>query len=173
MSSPNIRNAVILVAIGIAGLFVLNLIQGNDYYTTPYRMNTINASGFQNNGERIYFTATSDSGKPIFASMGMTAMQDETISCATCHGANGKGGSGRMMMWEFRAPDIRYSTLISGNHTGHGHEGNETPYTDELIKRAITEGIGSDGDRLEQPMPIWQMSDKDLNDLLDYLKTLG
>ena len=173
MSSSNIRIAVILIAIGIAGLFLLNLIQGNDSYANPYRTYTIDASGFQSNGERIYFTATSDSGKPISASMGMMNMHGGTMSCAACHGANGKGGSGRMMMWEFEAPDIRYSTLISGEHGEHGDEEDEVPYTDELIKRAITEGLGSGGDLLEQPMPIWQISDDDLDDLLDYLKTLG
>ncbi len=70
-----------------------------------------------------------------------------------------------MMMWTFDAPDIRYSTLT----TAHG---NETPYTDDLIKRAITQGIDADGKRLEPPMPVWQMSDSDLNNLLGYLKTL-
>ncbi len=49
---------------------------------------------------------------------------------------------------------------------------NETPFTDELIKRAITQGIDADGKRLEPPMPLWQVTDSDLNDLLEYLKTL-
>ncbi len=70
-----------------------------------------------------------------------------------------------MMMWTFNASDIRYSTLT-------GARGNETPYTDELIKRAITQGVGADGKRLDPPMPVWQMSDSDFNDLLGYLKTL-
>ncbi len=87
------------------------------------------------------------------------------MSCAACHGADGKGGRGTMMMWTFDAPDIRYSTLTTAS-------GNETSYNDELIKRAITQGVDADGKRPEYPMPVWQMSDSDLNDLLDYLKTL-
>jgi hypothetical protein len=70
-----------------------------------------------------------------------------------------------MMMWTFNASDIRYSSLTSGI-------GDEKPYTDELIKRAITEGLDPEGKKLDPPMPVWQMSGEDQNDLLDYLKTL-
>lgn len=87
-------------------------------------------------------------------------------SCAFCHGADGKGRRVRMLMWTYDVPDIRYSTLTAVRD-------NETPYTDELIKQAITQGIDADGKRLEAPMPVWQMSDSDLNDLLEYLKTLN
>ena len=166
-STPGI--AIILIAVGIIGLYVTSYPSSMTIYSGS---SILEPSNFQSNGERIYFTATSDSGESIFASMGMMNMRGGTMSCATCHGANGKGGSGRMMMWEFESPDIRYSMLISGEHGEHGDEEDEVPYTDELIKRAITEGLGSGGDILEQPMPIWQMSDKDLDDLLAYLKTL-
>jgi cytochrome c oxidase subunit 2 len=153
----SLKIAIILIAIGVIGLFAMNL------YSPSYLAYT--RSDFKSNGERIYFTATSDSGRPIISSIGTMTMGG-MMSCAVCHGADGKGGWGRMMMGTFDAPDIRYSTLTAGG-------GNETPYTDELIKRAITKGVDADGKRLEQPMPVWQMSDSDLNDLLDYLKTLG
>jgi hypothetical protein len=152
----NLKIAIILIAVGVIGLFAVNL------YSPSYSAYT--ASGFKSNGERIYFTATSNSGEPIISSIGTMAMRGGMMSCAACHGADGKGGRGRMM-WTFDAPDIRYSTLTAG------HEG-ETPYTDELIKRAIKQGVDSEGKRLEPPMPVWQMSDSDLNDLIEYLKTL-
>ena len=155
-----LKTAIILIAVGMAGLLVLSYnatTYSSSYYTQP-------ASGFKSNGERIYFTVTSDSGKPIISSIGKIKMKG-MMSCATCHGADGKGGRGRMMMWVFDAPDIRYSALTAG------HEG-EKPYTDELIKQAITKGVDSEGKRLEPPMPVWQMSEQDLNDLIDYLKTL-
>ncbi len=155
-----LKIAIILIAVGMIGLLVLSYntsTYSSFYYTQP-------ASGFESNGERIYFTATSDSGKPIISSIGTMEMRG-MMSCATCHGADGKGGKGRMMMWTFDAPDIRYTTLTAG------HEG-EKPYTDELIKQAITKGVDSEGKRLEPPMPVWQMSEEDLNDLIDYLKTL-
>ncbi len=92
-------------------------------------------------------------------------MHSGMLSCAECHGSNGKGRAGRMMMWSFEALDIRYSSLAAGHDE-------EEPYTDDLIKRAITKGIDSSGKRLESPMPVWQMSETDLNDLVEYLKSL-
>ena len=150
--------AIVLIAVGVIGLFILDFYSPYGYY--------IRSSDFKSNGERIYFTATSDSGKPITASTGQMTMHRGMMSCATCHGPDGKGGAGRMMMWYFEAPDIRYSSLAAGHDE-------EKPYTDELIKLAITKGIDSDGMRLEQPMPVWQMSDEDLNDLIEFLKTLN
>jgi len=154
-----LKIAIILIAVGLIGLFVVNL------YSPPYSAYTTRSSDFQSNGERIYFTATSNSGKPIISSIGTMTMRGGMMSCAACHGADGKGGRGRTMMWTFDAPDIRYSTLTAVRE-------NETQYTDELIKRAITQGVDADGKRLESPMPVWQMSGEDQNDLIEYLKTL-
>ena len=146
--------AIILIAAGAGGLLLLDFYSLYGY--------SIRSSDFSSNGERIYFTATSDSGKPIYASTGQMNMHGGMISCANCHGPDGKGRAGRMMMWYFEAPDIRYSSLTN----------DEKPYTDELIKRAITKGIDPDDKRLEPPMPVWQMTDEDLNDLVEFLKTL-
>ncbi len=52
------------------------------------------------------------------------------------------------------------------------HEGGAT-YTDELIKRSITDGIGASGHALDKTMPRWKMSEKELDDLLEYLRSLG
>jgi hypothetical protein len=122
------------------------------------------ASGrFHTNGERIYFTATSNSGQPIVAEMRRMAMSNPMMACADCHGQNGRGGTVRMMMGSSPAPDVRYRTLTAEEHP---------PYNDELIKRAITQGLDSGGAPLDPFMPHWQMSDQDLDDLMAYLKTL-
>ena len=66
----------------------------------------------------------------------------------------------------------QYESLISGEHgESHGEE-EAVLYTDEDIKRAVTEGVEPDGESLEWPMPRWTMSDQDLDDLLEFLKTL-
>jgi len=124
---------------------------------------------YSSNGEQIYFTATSQRGTPITSDLRMGMMGSGMWTCATCHGADGRGGTVRMMMRIFETPDIRYKTLTSEEHDEtEEHE----PYTDEDIKRAITEGIEPDGKPLEWPMPRWSMSDEDLDDLLEFLKTL-
>ncbi|MER3458327.1 MAG: hypothetical protein C4309_06575 [Chloroflexota bacterium] len=74
-----------------------------------------------------------------------------------------------MMMGSFVAPDIRYKTLTAAEHAA-GEE--HPPYTDETIKRAITQGIDPAGEPLNWPMPRWTMTEADLEDLLAFLKTL-
>lgn len=140
---------------------------------------------YDSNGEQIYFTGTSRSGTPVTFDMhGDRGMMGGMImrggmGCADCHGPEGRGGRVRMMMSSFTAPDIRYTTLTSGemahgHEEGDGHDGEEEhpPYTDETIKRAITQGINPAGEPLDWPMPRWSMSDADLDDLITYLKTL-
>ncbi|WP_232215804.1 c-type cytochrome [Archaeoglobus veneficus] len=80
--------------------------------------------------------------------------------CASCHGVDGKGGV-YPMMCGVKTPDIRYSTLTEE----HG-------MSEEDIKKAITQGIDDDGEELDYCMPRWQMSEKDLNDVIEYLKQL-
>lgn len=131
---------------------------------------------FDSNGEQIYFTATSRRGTRISSDMGMGMMGGGMMACADCHGPDGRGGRGRIMMRSFVAPDIRYETLTSEemehNEGEHAEEEAHPPYTDETIKRAITQGVDPAGNPLEWPMPRWTMSEADLDDLLVFLKTL-
>lgn len=131
---------------------------------------------YETNGERIYFTATSQRGTAITqdlgtGSMGPGMMMGGRLACATCHGSDGRGGRVRMMMASFVAPDIRYGTLTGADEHDGGHE-DHPPYTDETIKQAITQGLDPAGNPLAWPMPRWSMSQADLEDLLSYLKTL-
>ena len=140
------------------------------------RLGTRTGREFRSNGEQIYFTATSQRGTRITSDMGGEMMGGGMmgggmVACASCHGPDGRGGRARIMMRSFVAPDIRYKTLTEEKME---HEGGEEhpPYTDEAIKRAITQGVNPAGDPLEWPMPRWSMSDEDLDDLLEFLKSL-
>jgi mono/diheme cytochrome c family protein len=126
---------------------------------------------YASNGERIYFTATSESGDSISYRGSIRMMH--SIACVNCHGADGKGGRVNMMMWSFETPDISWDHLTSEEHHEEGSdEEDHPPYTEETVKQAITEGINPAGEPLDQEMPRWSMSQDDLNDLLEYLKTL-
>jgi cytochrome c oxidase subunit 2 len=118
---------------------------------------------YKSNGERIFFTATSSSGKPIY-SQSFTMMQGR-IACVNCHGVDGRGGNVRIMMTSFDAPNITWAEL-TGQHEDHA------PYTEATIKDAITKGLEPNGKELENYMPRWQIGADDLNDLLSFLKTL-
>lgn len=123
---------------------------------------------YASNGEQIYSTGTSATTGPIPVVGGPMWMQVGGYGCVACHGVTGRGGV-PVMMGTAIPPDIRYEALIKGVYE-HGKK--ETPYTDALIKRAITKGLDPDGEPLDWTMPRWQMTDGDLNDLLAYLKTL-
>ena len=132
---------------------------------------------FASNGERIYFTATNDSGEAIHytgGSGGGGMMGSSSQACATCHGADGRGGQrGGMMMQTINAPDIRYQSLASeGEHEeGDGHNG-DVGYDLETFRMAVVEGQHPNGEQLNSVMPRWQLVDEDLSDLFDYLKSM-
>lgn len=69
-------------------------------------------------------------------------------------------------------PDITYRNLTdpAGMIETDGSHG--MVYTDALILRAVTQGIGADGDPLSDAMPRWQLTDTEWRDLLAYLKAL-
>jgi mono/diheme cytochrome c family protein len=99
-----------------------------------------------------------------------------TIACANCHGSDGKGGRVNMMMWSFNVPDITWDKLTGEEHheeqeNGEQHE-EHPPYTEETLKSAITGGINPAGEPLDEEMPRWKMSTQDLNDLVNFIKTL-
>ncbi len=116
------------------------------------------------NGELIYFTGVNAEGKRIPFTGGPPWLYMHGGGCASCHGEDGRGGYPVMMVTAI-PPDIRYSHLTEESEE-------HPPYTDELIKRAITKGLDPAGKPLDPAMPRWQMSEEDLNDLLDFLKML-
>ena len=124
--------------------------------------------GFSSNGEMIYFTGINAKGKRIPFTGGPPWLYMHGGGCASCHGPDGRGGV-PVMMGTAIPPDIRYHHLIEEEHEG---DEEHPPYTDELIRRAITEGLDPAGEPLDPTMPRWQMSEGDLNDLLEFLKTL-
>ena len=74
-------------------------------------------------------------------------------------------------MQRMDAPDIRYSALIND----HDEDAEEMPmdeYELDTFRNAVVLGRHPDGDSLNSDMPRWEMSDADLADLLDFLKTL-
>jgi cytochrome c oxidase subunit 2 len=118
-------------------------------------------------GESIYVYGADLSGNPIPRSGGLGMMGGQ--SCPQCHGADGRGGTVTMMMQRFDTPDIRWSTLSQPMQMGGEAE---PAYDAATFARAVREGVGSDGDELESPMPRWQLSDPQMEALIAYLMTL-
>ena len=123
------------------------------------------------NGERIYFTSTSQRGGRISFSGGPALggmMMGSYLTCASCHGPTAQGGRHTMHMTVMDAPDIRYVELAEEMEE-HGGEGEYDLIT---FKKAVIDGEHPDGDSLDRNMPRWKMSENDLADLFAFLQSL-
>jgi cytochrome c oxidase subunit II len=123
-------------------------------------------TSFTSNGQRIYFTAASSSGERITYTGGPGGMMQGPLACVNCHGSEGRGGTVNFMMQTSDVPDITWPTL-TGQYEDH------QPFTEETVKQAIAQGVDPASNSLEYPMPRWQMSTQDLNDLVAFIKTLN
>lgn len=131
------------------------------------------------NGERIYFTGTNMEGERIDFEEGPNfggMMMGTYLTCASCHGPEGRGGYHIMHMTPMDAPDIRYSTLVEEGkeHTeSEGEHGDEhSDYDLKAFRLAVIEGKHSNGKPLSRLMPRWNLSERDLADLFKFLKTI-
>jgi mono/diheme cytochrome c family protein len=160
----------ILRVVILLGLILAPVLMGCDLVAIdrdPWRDSD---QAYESNGEQIYFTATSQRGTAITSDM-QHGMMRGAVACVDCHGSEGRGGRVRVMMRVVTVPDIRYETLTQ--EMGHKEDDDgHPPYTDETIRRAITQGIDPAGNPLEWPMPAWNMAEDDLDDLLAFLRIL-
>jgi len=127
------------------------------------------------NGERIYFTATSDRGSQITYRGGPNLggmMMGTYLTCAACHGPDGRGGTHWMHMQVMEAPDIRLVALNEEMEEHGGEEHAEGGFDLEEFRGAVVDGFHPDGEPLSQDMPHWQMSEADLADLFAFLESL-
>jgi ABC-type branched-subunit amino acid transport system substrate-binding protein len=126
-------------------------------------------------GKRIYEDGIGPEGRPILAVVGNQGgeVPAAILRCANCHGEDGRGTSEAGV----DSPDITWSSLSKPHRrtlppvapTSRARP----PYSDVLLKRAISLGIDSAGNALLPPMPHYQMTMSEMNDLLAYLKRLG
>jgi cytochrome c553 len=123
------------------------------------------------NGERIYFTAVSNRGSQISYTGGPNfggMMMGAYLTCASCHGPEGRGGLHQMHMEVMNVPDIRYSAL---NSMPEMQEGNAS-YGLSDFQKAVEDGEHPDGEQLDSDMPRWRLSDADLQDLYAFIQSL-
>ncbi len=161
---PLLRSILILVA----AVFLLAACLVN----SPFQQ-------FESNGERIYYTGVNENGRRISYSSGSSGgmMMNRRLTCAACHGEDGKGGPHIMHMTTMDAPDIRYSALKgqtgADDHESTGHDDEHgSEYSIETFTEAVVEGRHPDGARLSRDMPRWSMGEQDLADLFEFIKTL-
>lgn len=122
------------------------------------------STSFSSAGERIFLTGVGSDDQDIARTTSQISPGSMMMSgggCGSCHGANGRGGTVRMMVGTaVKVPDITYGALTTAG------------FTDATIGRAIRDGVDESGKALDPPMPRWQMSDADLSATIAYLKVL-
>jgi len=122
-------------------------------------------------GKQIFLEGTSTGSNKVSAYVGAGAvlLPASAVPCAGCHGIDGLGRPEGGL----NPPDIRWKQLTKSY--GHVHEnGRRHPAFDEpSLSRLVKRGIDPAGNRINQAMPLYVMSDSDMNDLVAYLKRLG
>jgi len=151
---------------GMGGNMMGSGMMGGGMMSSGMMGNGYSKDSFSSNGERVYYTGIDSTGRRIGFEGGPMWLTMRGGSCVNCHGTNGKGGVPVMMGTEI-PEDL---TNLYAPHS----QGDEkmVPYNDDLLKRAITKGIDANGESLDPTMPRWYMPEKDLNDLVAYIKTL-
>ena len=122
-------------------------------------------------GKQIYNEGASASGRPIEALLGegSTRVPGSLMLCSSCHGFDGKGRpeggiSPSIVTWEGLTAPLRSKDAL-------GHR--RPAYNVQSLRRAIINGVDPLGKSLGVTMPRYQMSTRDLNHLIEYLKVLG
>ena len=103
--------------------------------------------------------------RSITASLGAgeESIPGSVLPCANCHGHDGRGKPEGGIV----PSDITWDALTKPYAVKH------PPYTERLLKRAVTMGIDPAGNTLDVAMPRFQLSNDDMSDLAAYIKRLG
>lgn len=159
--------AITVIIFAVVGIILLSGTKQKDTQKAD------DETSYSSVGESIYHAGIGLNSRDIPYTAGPPWMRDvQERGCVNCHGIDGKGGF-HLATTSTVAPDITYDSLVSEvHHHGGQAEVHEGRYTDEAIKRAITEGIDPSGKELDHMMPRWMMGDAELNELLTYLKGL-
>jgi ABC-type branched-subunit amino acid transport system substrate-binding protein len=88
--------------------------------------------------------------------------------CVNCHLAGGTGQSEGGV----QSSDITWFTLTKEQETARPTGRTHPPYTDETIRKAVTDGVDPAGSALATAHPRFRMETGDLDDLLAYMKAM-
>lgn len=122
-------------------------------------------------GRQIYFDGTSPSGAPIIAYFGKDYLEvpGESATCTSCHGYDGLGRTESGVI----PSNVTWQHLMKSY--GHVHPDGQFhgAFTEESLKSYMRDGLYPGGVLGDPSMPVYEISDRDLDDLLAYMKRLG
>lgn len=121
-------------------------------------------------GRQIYFEGTSRSGGSIEAYVGedLTEVPGSVATCASCHGPDGRGRPEAGVI----PSDVTWDYLMKPYGHTDTWDRRHPAFTVETLKESIVLGRDPAGNRLDSSMPIYSMTDQDLDDLVAYMRRL-
>ncbi|MFQ5451823.1 MAG: ABC transporter substrate-binding protein [Nitrospinaceae bacterium] len=135
--------------------------------TAAFGLGSLNKAEIR--GKRVYTLGEGTQTVKAYLSGPEIEAPAKNFPCIQCHKENGTGAREGGVL----APDITFANLktpVSGlRPTGRTHP----PYNEKLLVRAIRKGIDPAGNPLQPAMPRYIINQKDLDDLIAYLKVLG
>jgi hypothetical protein len=124
----------------------------------------------QQRGQQLYERGTSASGAAVSASIGPGApVAGSVLPCANCHGLDGLGRAEGGIV----PANVTWDALTKPYGFQRADGRTRPPYTDRLVKRAITMGLDPAGNALHKAMPRYTLTLTDASDLVAYLKVVG
>lgn len=119
-------------------------------------------------GKAFYLRGESASGQEITALMGEIDVPATTLTCAGCHGARGEGKTEGGVT----AGSLTWSYLTKPY--GHNDDGGRKhpAFSEASFTRMLTSGLDPAGNKLAVAMPTYRMPQKDMADLIAYLKRI-
>ena len=122
-------------------------------------------------GRQVYLKGTSPSGNDILAYIGKSVMEmpGSAATCVSCHGVDGRG----LREHGIEATSIVWEDLTRSYTDRRIKKRLHPPYDGTTLVRAVVEGIDPAGNRLDDTMPRYRMSEKDFDHLIAYLKVIA
>ena len=122
-------------------------------------------------GKAVYLEGASATSGEITAVIGDagTEVPAAVMPCGGCHGPDGRGRP----EGGISPSDLTWPALTKPYGVDHRSGRQHPPYTERLLKRAITMGHDPAGNKLHVAMPRYRLSHEDLADLIAYLRRLG
>lgn len=122
-------------------------------------------------GQQIYRNGVGSSGQSITAALGNSGVElpGPAIACANCHGQDGLGKNEGGLT----PSNLTWQALTGPYGMAAATARKRPPYTEATLKRAISMGVDSAGNRLHDAMPRYRMKHEEIADLIAYLKKLG
>jgi len=128
-------------------------------------------SDAERRGKEIYLAGSSPSAEPLIAVLGENRLRlpGRAVTCGGCHGHDGTGRP------ESGITPYNVTWKYLTKSYGHIHDSRlqHPPFTEQSLKHYLRTGIYPGGGKGDPSMPSYEVSDRDLDDLVAYLRRLG